>query len=290
MGLEDKVMPGKLITAPKLHIATFKKAGIDFTASKYTVLVYFRGSWCPSCRAQLREMENACAELKAQGVALHAITAEPDSEEVLRARLLKKEVPDLSFKLHSDPEHRLLGDPYDFYTIMDMPASFFKEDYQNFTMVNPALLLVDNVGKAVLWWSWKTSGFDPGWQPVNVDMDKLSKFGLIDQMLNIAAQTSEVVSDPSTGCSGLLTRMRPVIEDVLPAFMEGRPVKLHVVTVLSTDKKIPPIAKPYVALKAFVGSFFSLLYFILIKAPVEWFNKVIGNSINYDNLASKRNS
>ena len=51
------------------------QAGIDLTTRNKTVLVYFRGTWSPPCRSQLRDISKAMGEFEQNGIAIHAITA-----------------------------------------------------------------------------------------------------------------------------------------------------------------------------------------------------------------------
>ena len=55
--------------------AALHQAGIDLTTRSKTVLVYFRGTWSPPCRSQLRDISRAMSEFEQAGIAIHAITA-----------------------------------------------------------------------------------------------------------------------------------------------------------------------------------------------------------------------
>jgi peroxiredoxin len=70
----------------------------DLLAERPLVAAFFRGAWCPYCRAELRFLEQARPELAAAGAALVGIS--PDAPERLRET---RDAMDLRFTLLSDP-------------------------------------------------------------------------------------------------------------------------------------------------------------------------------------------
>lgn len=98
-------------------------------------------------------------ELQRQGIALHAITAEPGGEIAIRNRLTKYGLPELKFPIYSDPSWSLMALEQKDEIFMENPshpfllkAGAFDEEYK---MVQPALVIIDRAGKIVYWWSWK---------------------------------------------------------------------------------------------------------------------------------------
>ena len=63
-----------------------------------TVLIFYRGGWCPYCNLQLGELQKIEPQLKELGVNIVAIS--PDSPENLKKLIEKKT---LSYQLYSDP-------------------------------------------------------------------------------------------------------------------------------------------------------------------------------------------
>ena len=63
-----------------------------------TVLIFYRGGWCPYCNLQLGELQKIESKLKSLGVNIVAIS--PDSPEDLKKLIEKKT---LSYQLYSDP-------------------------------------------------------------------------------------------------------------------------------------------------------------------------------------------
>lgn len=61
------------------------------------IIVFYRGSWCKSCRTQLSELSDAVDEFKARGFKIHAISTDsPEKSKELLGRL------SLKFQLYSD--------------------------------------------------------------------------------------------------------------------------------------------------------------------------------------------
>lgn len=69
----------------------------DAIASKPTILVFYRGGWCPYCNLHLQELAESEAALIDLGYQIIALS--PDSPESLKATLDEKE---LSYQLYSD--------------------------------------------------------------------------------------------------------------------------------------------------------------------------------------------
>lgn len=68
-------------------------------ADKPTVLIFYRGGWCPYCNAHLRELQQSAPALEEMGYQLLAIS--PDAPEQLRS--LEKDA-NLSYQLLSDKD------------------------------------------------------------------------------------------------------------------------------------------------------------------------------------------
>lgn len=73
-------------------------------ASKPTVLIFYRGGWCPYCNAHLRELQKSVPELQEMGYQLLAVS--PDAPAQLRQ--LEKDA-DLSYQLLSDENVDVAG-------------------------------------------------------------------------------------------------------------------------------------------------------------------------------------
>ncbi|KAK3281808.1 hypothetical protein CYMTET_10421 [Cymbomonas tetramitiformis] len=104
---------------------------------------------------------------KFEGIALHAVISEPGGSDELLARLKARELEDLGFPLHSDPEFktllRLKDDPSKeapLYIKKLMECEKFKSQtsvpYKNYTMVQPALVVYRKTGEIQQLWSWMT--------------------------------------------------------------------------------------------------------------------------------------
>lgn len=145
--------------------------------------------------------------MQADGVALHAITAEPDHDRVgVKGRLKARDVV-LPFPVHSDPEHKLYGTGEEFYVTQKWVGK--KEcpnpDYNEieYDMVQPALVVFDKSGKILQKWSWLF--FQPRPDP-------------LDATSNIKTPKGEEM---------LLVMARPLSSDIMPSIREGRAVEIH---------------------------------------------------------------
>lgn len=82
------------------HVLTKEGKPFDLTAavaSKPTVLIFYRGGWCPYCNAHLRELQKSVGTLHDLGYQLLAVST--DTPEALRATDAKGE---LGYQLLSD--------------------------------------------------------------------------------------------------------------------------------------------------------------------------------------------
>lgn len=71
----------------------------EYVTEKPTVLVFYRGSWCPYCMKNLAQMEKLVPELEALGYRIAAVTQ--DASEINAKTQAKHK---LSFSIFSDPE------------------------------------------------------------------------------------------------------------------------------------------------------------------------------------------
>ena len=91
--------------APAVNLTTLDGKTTTLSAllaGKPTVLVFYRGGWCPFCNLQLSELRKLNPDLKAQGFQLLAIS--PDRAEEL-ARTVEKD--ELDYTLASDAKAQL---------------------------------------------------------------------------------------------------------------------------------------------------------------------------------------
>lgn len=71
----------------------------DLTSKAPTLVVFYRGGWCPFCNFQIRELTTAAPQFAARGVSLLAVSVDrPDEAAVTRARYT------LPFAVLSDSE------------------------------------------------------------------------------------------------------------------------------------------------------------------------------------------
>jgi len=90
---------GEKIPNVVLHDANGKEVKTKDILDKKTVLVVYRGGWCPYCNSQLADMQEIEKDIIALGYQVIAIS--PDAPSFLKQTLDKKE---LQYKLYSDSE------------------------------------------------------------------------------------------------------------------------------------------------------------------------------------------
>jgi len=168
---------------------------------------------------------------------VHAVTAESGGEEVTR-RLAARDTR-VDFKVHSDPEHRLLVQSKEkFYLKEFHRASAYGGTYRDYNMVQPALVVIDKAGAFRQVWSWMT----PPLRDVH--------------------PKSVLTPVPSQG--GLvLVGVRPDSLDLALSIKEGRNVKLNA-------KSLPVILVEKHGLAKLVGaSSFMVLVLALLLALLK---------------------
>jgi peroxiredoxin len=75
----------------------------DLTKEKTTLLIFYRGGWCPYCVTHLRELAQIQPELEAAGVQVVALS--PDSPETITGHLAKGALP---YTILSDSQHEAM--------------------------------------------------------------------------------------------------------------------------------------------------------------------------------------
>ena len=87
--------------APEAEVVDFEgrtaRLG-DLLSKGPTLLVFYRGGWCPFCNFQIRELTTAYPEFKARGVTLVAISVDKTEESAKT-----KATYDIPFPVLSDP-------------------------------------------------------------------------------------------------------------------------------------------------------------------------------------------
>lgn len=96
--LVDPLKEGQAAPTATLHKPNGKEVDMaSLYASKPTVLIFYRGGWCPYCNTQLSEIAKAEAELVKLGFQVVAVS--PDRPEALKTTLDKG---NLQYQLLSD--------------------------------------------------------------------------------------------------------------------------------------------------------------------------------------------
>lgn len=80
---------GEMIPSIKVHsLQNEEVMTADLFQKKPTILLFYRGGWCPYCNAHLSAVGEVTAEIKALGYQILAVS--PDSPEKLRQSVEKQ--------------------------------------------------------------------------------------------------------------------------------------------------------------------------------------------------------
>lgn len=129
--------------APAFTLSDETGATVNFPSSRprTTVLVFYRGSWCPYCARQLSELRGLVKP--DESVDLYAISIDPASKSaVLADRIGRDGKGALGFRLLSDPDHRVI----DSYGLHDE-----RYDGGEFAGIPRATVAVINASGRVTW-------------------------------------------------------------------------------------------------------------------------------------------
>jgi len=91
---------------PKANLADQKGKDVQLTdilKGKSSVVIFYRGSWCPYCNTQLSELASIESDLKKLGYQIVAIS--PDAPESLNVTDAKH---DLGYQLYSDSRYQAM--------------------------------------------------------------------------------------------------------------------------------------------------------------------------------------
>jgi peroxiredoxin len=93
-------------------------------ASKPTVLIFYRGGWCPYCNAHLRELQKSVGTLQGMGYQLLAVST--DTPAALRQTLTEDQ---LSYRLLSDSKVEVAAKFGLRYKVVDSYLAHVKNDH-----------------------------------------------------------------------------------------------------------------------------------------------------------------
>lgn len=124
---------------------------------KTTVLVFYRGFWCPFCARQLAELRSL---LKPdEDIALFAVSVDTaEKSKGLAAKIAKDGKGEVNFPLLSDPEHKTI----DAYGLFD--TAYVGESVEG--IPHPAIYILDKNRKIV----WAKVEADYKIRPTNADI------------------------------------------------------------------------------------------------------------------------
>mmetsp|Transcript_15148 Transcript_15148/g.32606 ORF Transcript_15148/g.32606 Transcript_15148/m.32606 type:complete len:199 (-) Transcript_15148:187-783(-) len=177
---------------------------------------------------QLRELDEVHDELLQQGVAIHAVTAETGGSNAVKARLAERDSA-VKYTVHSDPEFKLLlprtdaapgsDEAHSFFVKREIEASQYGGTYEDYVLVQPALVVVDKSGAIQQKWSWNS-------EPL------------------VHVEPKEEMTFVGSMGGAVLVSIRPETADLGPSIREGRDVKLKGKGMLQIIAEMPKVKSP----------------------------------------------
>lgn len=150
-----------------------------------------------------------------ENVQLFAVFCESDSSKAVCQKLADRDTADLSFSVVGDKSHTLCAIPGDdFYVKQTIQVPF--PGYDEYDMIQPAMIVADRDGLVTQRWSWLTMGLDP--DITAKDKDFPENF---DGMADVPHP-----DDPAKTTK--LVTIRPISADIFDSIAEERDVKLGV--------------------------------------------------------------
>lgn len=115
-----------------------------------TIVIFFRGNWCPLCMAQIKEVARHYREIEALGARVALVSPQRDTHTAELARAF-----DVAFEFYCDPQAeaaRRLGIAHDYALPFGMQALGYDAD-----SVLPTVAITDSTG--VVRWAHKTDNY-----------------------------------------------------------------------------------------------------------------------------------
>lgn len=131
-------------TIPNVEIIDTKGDTVETQTlfTKKTVLIFYRGGWCPYCNAQLADMQKIESEIVKLGYQIIAVS--PDAPEFLKE---SEEQKQLTYQLFSDAEGKLTQAVGLAYSITNPKLQRYTTDKNPGFLPIPAVYILDETGK-----------------------------------------------------------------------------------------------------------------------------------------------
>lgn len=141
--------------APDAHLLDLDGKEVNLSAiiaRRLTVLIFYRGSWCPYCNAHLSDLVTVEEELRSLGYQIVAIS--PDRPEELNRMMTADH---LNYRLFSDPQAEAMKKFGVAYRIDDTTVTNYKQKYNvdlerssgqtHHILPVPAVFIIDRTGR-----------------------------------------------------------------------------------------------------------------------------------------------
>ena len=146
----DMLKPGRELVPFVLKSAAGKKVRSSDFRGRPTILLFYRGNWCPLCMAQIREIADAYQQITACGARVALISPQPHKNTESLARRF-----DVDFEFYTDEGNRAaraLG----IASAWGVPFGMQLLGYKSETVL-PTVIITDPDGKIL--WADETSNY-----------------------------------------------------------------------------------------------------------------------------------
>ncbi|MBU2588849.1 MAG: peroxiredoxin family protein [Alphaproteobacteria bacterium] len=164
-----KIKTGAPLPAFSLKSSTGATVTSAQLAEKPSVLVFFRGNWCPLCVAQVKELVARYRDLDAMGVRVAMISPQPHKNTEALAK--KFDVPFDFLTDNGSKAARILGIAQN----NGLPFGMQMLGYDSETVL-PTVIITDAAGKVI--WTHQTDNYRVRPEP-DVFLDVIRKQGLV---------------------------------------------------------------------------------------------------------------
>lgn len=131
------------------------------TQKDLTLIIFFRGWWCPACRTHLSQVETIKDKLDKKNVGIIGITSQSEKNGNILKRLAEKDV-NITFPIISNPNNFLAKyflpkhSQYTLPTPTQLNSNIYDgENFIPYEGQQPALIFVDKQGALKFCWSMK---------------------------------------------------------------------------------------------------------------------------------------
>ncbi len=164
----SQIEVGKKLPDFTLTLADGSEVSSKQLSDRPSILIFYRGNWCPLCMAQVRELSKRYQELEAANVRTAMISPQPHKNTVSLAKKFK-----VGFEFYTDPNNQTAQD-LGIANKFGVPMGMQVLGYDSETVL-PTVIITDAKGNVI--WLHETDNYRVRPEP-DVFMDVLREHGI----------------------------------------------------------------------------------------------------------------